>query len=53
MSGTPGRQPPESAGLRAVQARAGGLGAAALSPRQANVPSGNRARFSVAEGLVT
>ena len=29
----PGRQPPESAGLRAVQARAGGLGAAALSPK--------------------
>ncbi|MHB1667093.1 MAG: hypothetical protein ACYCSR_09155 [Thiomonas sp.] len=29
---TPGRQPPESTGLRAVQACAGRLGAAALSP---------------------
>ena len=39
-SQAPGRQSPESTGLRAVQARAGGLRAAALSPKSDLPPRG-------------
>jgi SAM-dependent methyltransferase len=42
----PGRLPPESAGVRAVQADAGRLGAAALTPKQGPTHSEGRSLYS-------
>ena len=43
----PGRLPPESAGVRAVQADAGRLGAAALTPKQGPTLSEGWRRISI------
>ena len=46
----PGRQPPEPPGVRAAQADAGRLGAAALTPKQGPIPAGDRPMYPSDEG---